>query len=534
VAPGVAAGPVLGFDGVGVHRGASRNRAVMASARVMCRALGLVLLACALGCPAPTLVLGLADQQGSSGLHPTTADSSSTAAPLDLPPVEECDPDLGCQNKLDLLFVIDNSGTMGEEQLNLARNFPLLIQRLQDLEDGDGHRVGADVNIMVTTTDLGLNPACYGPWVHDDYVAARGAPISTPCTERLQRFASNGAPLVSVESACTTVCNPLAPAAPSDQFLHFDRAGDNVVDGDPAAALACIGPQGIDGCGYEATLEAMLQALNPSACWNDPAHCDDPAWAWIEKPFLRDNSVLAIAIITDEADCSVRDFNIMTDEDFMQVEPISMLPAASSAICWNAGVMCSDLDPGTGVYGSCVSSNKDRDANAGVSDEDAVLQPLSRYLELIDMLRADHEVIMLGVLGVPEVNQHAPVPPYQPTMGGVEALEYRDWRDGQYPDGDILPAEWAAGITAARKQFEFGIGPGCTSYNPASDTSRGQAIPPVRIRSVCESLNRADDPDTADDETRIRCCIESICGVDFSPAINCLTGLIESAITPVG
>ena len=37
-----------------------------------------------------------------------------------------------------MLFVIDNSGTMGEEQLNLSANFPLLIQKLQALQDSDG------------------------------------------------------------------------------------------------------------------------------------------------------------------------------------------------------------------------------------------------------------------------------------------------------------------------------------------------------------------------------------------------------------
>jgi hypothetical protein len=196
--------------------------------------------------------------------------------------------------------------------------------------------------------------------------------------------------------------------------------------------------------------------------------------------------------------------------------------------------VCYELDPETGEYADCVATNRDRDGIPGVPDEAAVLHPLSRYLGLLDNLRENHEVIMLGVLGVPEVTQHAPVPPYQPTMGGVAALTYRDWRDGQFPDGDILPAEWASGATAADKQFEFGIGPGCTSYNAASDTSRGQAIPPVRVRSVCESLNRADDPATPDvDETAIRCCIESICGVDFSPAIYCLTGLIEAALEPV-
>ncbi|MFO0637465.1 MAG: hypothetical protein U0168_31965 [Nannocystaceae bacterium] len=70
------------------------------------------------------------------------------------------------------------------------------------------------------------------------------------------------------------------------------------------------------------------------------------------------------------------------------------------------------------------------------------------------------EVIMLGVLGaVPEVTAHASTPPYNPTAGGVEDLVYRLWRDPQYPDGDVLPDEWARGVDAAYKQFEFGIGP---------------------------------------------------------------------------
>ena len=46
----------------------------------------------------------------------------------------------------------------------------------------------------------------------------------------------------------------------------------------------------------------------------------------------------------------------------------------------------------------------------------------------------------------------------------------------------------------------------------------------MRIREVCESLDEGD---------RIRCCIESICGDDFSPAIQCLTGLIQDAVIPV-
>ena len=443
--------------------------------------------------------------------------------------------DPGCSSRIDLLFVIDNSGTMGEEQLNLAKNFPMLIEQLESLEDGHGHRVGADVNIMVTTSDF-ENPRCQGPWTKPDYVPANGSPIYTACVERLGRFTGLGDDPLVLEEACLDVCDPAAPAQPTDQFIHFDRQGSNVLGGTPADALACVGPQGIDGCGYEAPLESMLQALNPDACWNDPEGCTDPKWAFIDKPFLRPNAVLAIAIITDEADCSVKDYSIMDEPVFMELDPLTDAPMPSSAICWNAGVVCEALDPVTGSYTGCVSVNKGAAGEIGVGDADAVLHPLQRYKGLLGALQAQgREVIMLGVLGVPEVTEHAAAPPHQPIAGGLEALVYRDWRDPDVPEGgDILPDEWNDGVRAEDKQFEFGIGPGCTGYDAESDTYTGQAIPPVRIRDVCESLNTPDDPLTGIDETRIRCCVESICDDDFSPAIRCLTGLIQQAVTPVG
>jgi hypothetical protein len=498
-------------------------------------ALGALWLAAA--CADPALVLGGADTSASIGVETVTAaatsstGSSSTTA-SDLPP-DPCDPDLGCQNKIDLLFVIDNSGTMGEEQLNLAKNFPMLIAQLESLEDNDGNQVGADVNIMVTTTDMG-NPSCNGPWVHEDYEPAQGSPIATACTERMGRFTSYDTPPIVLDEACTDVCDPENPIVPSDQFIHFDRFGDNVENGSAADALGCIGPQGIDGCGYESPLEAMLQALYPNACWNSPENCDpdEPA---ATAPFLRDGAVLAIAIITDEADCSVRDYSIMADADFQEINPDTGAPGASSAICWHAGVTCSDLDPMTGQYSGCVAVNRDRDGAVGVDDTDAVLQPVSRYVKLLDTMREQgRDVIMLGVLGVPEVTAHAMAPPHQPTAGGVDDLEFRLWRDPEYPDGDVLPDEWAEGVRAVDKQFEFGIGPGCTGVDDATSAFTGQAVPPVRVRSVCESLDVPDDPSTPADETQIRCCIESICDDDFSPALRCMTGLIQSAVTPVG
>jgi hypothetical protein len=51
------------------------------------------------------------------------------------------------------------------------------------------------------------------------------------------------------------------------------------------------------------------------------------------------------------------------------------------------------------------------------------------------------------------------------------------------------------------------------------------------VIDVCQSLDIADDPATPNtNEAKIRCCIESICDDDFSPAIQCLTGIIQESI----
>lgn len=484
----------------------------------------LLLLGIAAACQGPADATVLGSSTTLPPPEPSTSDDSGgdTGIP-DLPdpglPPGGCDGDGGCDNRIDLLFVIDNSGTMADEQLNLARQFGALIDRLQDLEGPGGQPANVDVNIMVTTTDM-WNPECAGPWVKPDYEAAHGAPIVTACTERPNRFVDFFGQ--DFGHVCTQVCTN--GAAPSDPFIHFSGNGDNVVGGSPAQALSCLGPQGVDGCGFESPLESMMQALDPDACWNDPDGCTDEDWQWVQRPFLRDDSVLAVVLITDEVDCSIKNAGLMTDPDFMELDP-SGEPTVTSAVCWNGGVACTGYDPATGRYSECHAANYDLDGQPVPPEQFGtgvpVLQPIDRYVDYLHALRdGGREVVMLGILGVPEVTEHADVPPYQPIAGGVHDLEYRDWSDA-----DVLPTDAADGESAASMQAQFGIGPGCTGQLQPDGSTTGQAIPPVRIRQVCESL---------DDDDRVRCCIESICGDDFSPAIRCLTDIIQDTIDPIG
>ncbi len=432
-----------------------------------------------------------------------------------------CEPGGTC-NLVDLVLVIDNSGTMGEEQLNLARNFPQLVDELMGLVDVHGNPVDPDVNIMVTTTDFG-HPLCTA-FQKPDYEPRQGAPVYTGCNSRIQRFTGlDPVDPVVIEEACTEGCP--SDVAPGEHFINFGPRGSNVPNDDVHAALSCIGPQGIDGCGFEAPLETMLRAIDENACWNRPdqPQCDESTeWAAAQRGFLRDDATLVIAIISDELDCSVQapgGYSYFTDVDnaaYWELDPATGTLRPSSAICFNAGVTCEDGD-GDGIYESCTASTND------------VLHPVERYTAYLDYLVESRgkDVVMLGIFGVPEVVAHDPEPPYEPTAGGVADLVYRQWQDFPYPAGDILPEEWDAGVRAADKTFEFGaLGPGCTGTDGLGNFT-GQGLPPVRMRQVCESL---DSVDAATGEPQVRCCIESICDTDFSPAIRCLTGLLSATI----
>jgi hypothetical protein len=437
-----------------------------------------------------------------------------TTAGIDVgrPEPSDCSSEDGCR-RLDILFVIDNSGSMVEEQHNVARNLPLMLDALLELPDNEGNPIEPDVHLMVTTTDMG-HPLCT-PFQKPDYTPRAGAPVYEGCNARIERFTGLD-PMnpVVIDEACTNGCP--VDVVPEDHFIRFGPEGSNVPGDDVRGALACLGPQGIDGCGYQAPLEAMLRALDPTACWNDPAQpaCDaEDEWADTTEGFLREDAILVIVLIGDGMDCSVVDpggYAYFTDDDvFWSIDPALGIPRPSPAICVNAGVACVD-DDGDGAHEECTAI------------ESEVLHPIERYRSSLRAIAEDKEVVMLGALGVPPVLAHNPDPPYQPIAGGLVDLVYREWIDAPYPAGDVLPDAWDAGRRAADEAFVSGeLAPGCIEVDDRG-AFLGHALPPVREREVCESLNFVDEIG----EEQVRCCVESICDDDFSRSMLCFTGSV--------
>lgn len=147
---------------------------------------------------------------------------------------------------VDILFVVDNSPSMGEEQLNLARNLPAMLEGLEAAD------VRADYRIAFTTTDNG-NPWCPGT------TPERGAFVLSSCRSRLDEFVSgSGDDAIDVTAAClhgcpeaftdvairptTTLLDPTPKPRP---WIQNDGCVSNLPEGMTAPqAMACFGPQG--------------------------------------------------------------------------------------------------------------------------------------------------------------------------------------------------------------------------------------------------------------------------------------------------
>ncbi len=381
---------------------------------------------------------------------------------------------------VDVLFIIDNSGSMAEEQARLAANFSSFIDVLED------PRVNADYRIAITTTDMG-NPACTGG------SAERGALVLSSCRDRVDQgdFIFEGVdPPVDAAYACTDLCTKtdaelqLLPTSTDKDGVDKPRPWIERIYGStnlPAGvttteAFQCFGPQGISGCGFESPLESLVQATGRIA---DP---DDPSYG-----FLRDNALLSIVILTDELDCSYNpEFSsIFTNNKVFWNDPGD--PYATSAACWRAGVACDNPGPD---YGDCAAENYDSSGLPGADPTDAVLLPMSRFIDQIQAIEdakrtinADAEVFVSVIAGVPE---------------GYPATPLIYSGDGDEGFIDL-----------------YGVAPGCSAL------AGGDALPPVRLREFAEALSIDGEPN-----------LFSICADDYSPALQAIAERMGDKIKP--
>ena len=221
------------------------------------------------------------------------------------------DTSLNLVQKVDLLFVVDNSASMTEEQERLAAELPKIVQALITGDfNGDGAQdinPVTDIHVGVVTSDLGspLGPAsfvCSMPGDDGVLGISRGV-------EQLpgMRFAS------------------YAEGSDEEEFV------ENVLQ------LVTVGAE---GCGIERPIGALAKAITRS----DQRVFDNGTGGRADDEnagFLRDDALLATILVTDEEDCSSVDEHIPF---LMQGDPdISNVQCQRCAAGENGSCMLSDV-----------------------------------------------------------------------------------------------------------------------------------------------------------------------------------------------
>jgi hypothetical protein len=243
---------------------------------------------------------------------------------------------------VDILFVIDDSGSMREEQDSLLDNFGNFIGVLQNIEGGL-----PNVHIGVISTNVGAVDGvslCGG--TGDDGVLKTAAALDG------DRF------IVDVE----------------------DGGGGRTTNyaGSLTEAFADLANLGIEGCGFEAPLESMRLALNGSKSEN--------------AGFLRDDAFLAVIFITDEDDCSVRDRQAFFGDPQAGVN--DPLGPFSSFRCFEFGIQCSGDDPRSfGSKDECIPR-----ANS------PYLYDVQEYIDVLKEVKDQNLIIVGGISGPAELS----------------------------------------------------------------------------------------------------------------------------------
>ncbi len=238
---------------------------------------------------------------------------------------------------IDILFVVDDSDSMKQEQDSLARNFPEFVRVLESIGDLP------DLHLGVVSSNVGTAPYevrdCEGNG--DDGILQVPA-TCTPLTDG-GRFIENVAD----------------PDAPGGRRINYDSRLTM------AEQFACMAELGVGGCGFEQHFESMRRALDGR-----------------NGGFLRPDAFLAVIFIQDEDDCSASDRAVFgSDPD---------LSYLSSFRCFEYGVRCDPDTPRTlGPRQDCVPR-----------DDSPYIEDVQTYVDVLRSLKADPaRVLVAGIAG---------------------------------------------------------------------------------------------------------------------------------------
>lgn len=335
---------------------------------------------------------------------------------------------------LDLLFVIDNSGSMENEQSSLGENFVKLINEIQSIEHGL-----PNLHVGVVSTDLGAGPDGVASGVCASADGDSGLLQNTP------RIAG---------------CS--GPTARYIQDIEDEQTGERVrnYQGTLEDAFKCIALLGSRGCGFEQQLEAMKRALDGS----NPSNAG----------FLRKHARLAVVFITDEDDCSTQDlqmFDLRRDD----------IGPQSDYRCFEHGVTC-EISP-AGEYGEHEGCTPKLDS--------PYMKGVFEYVQFLRDLKdnPDRDILVAGIIGdKTEPIVVAPITRNDVTSPKVQQSCFSGPND---TEGAFPPVRLSAFLEAFHYHYQTTI---CDEDLSAALAEIGGFIPPPEGGCVSPDLKDI-DPD---------------------------------------
>lgn len=228
---------------------------------------------------------------------------------------------------VDLLVVVDNSGSMEQEQKILATGFFTLINSLVKPITGKDwpYPEVENMRVAIVSSDLGLQ---YGP-----NRSVEGFPYGhqiTSCTEagtergddgRFQTKMDGTVPIASGQIKCGGsgeqcpngwTCGGGTCDSPSGSEESINCPA--LISGDTwaetmatatndslAAQVACMAKLGTQGCGVEQQMEAAVRALSRNET---------------QSSFMKEDHLLAILIVSDEEDCSIAEKGLFETKEW--------------------------------------------------------------------------------------------------------------------------------------------------------------------------------------------------------------------------
>lgn len=206
---------------------------------------------------------------------------------------------------LDLLFVIDDSGSMATKQGSFTRAFPALVAQLASIDGGI-----PNLHVGVISPDMGT----------------KGSAVEVP------------GPMIGAvgNGGCAGVGkagNLLLGRATltSGKFMRLGRDGSKNFAGTFEDTFTQLASLGAGGCGFEQPLHAIRRALVGNT---------------ENTGFQRSGANLAVVVLSDEDDCSA------LDPDLYQTDP-SQLGPLQSFRCFRFGVQCTQDTNSLGAKTEC-------------------------------------------------------------------------------------------------------------------------------------------------------------------------------------